>query len=132
MKNLISSAITQVSSLLNQLQVKRFLAVVLVGFIFLTTNAQPSNATSKAISDRINTVAHQNDSDRPKTTGEWNREAREINSADGEGRLQRIAKESTEAVKDFGGLYPDTADRSASDLDKNELRRQGYSDRVQR
>ena len=132
MKNLISSAIAQVNSLLNQLQVKRFLALVLVGFIFLTTNAQPSNATSKAISDRINTVAHQNDSDRPKTTGEWNREAREINSADGEGRLQRIAKESTEAVKDFGGLYPDTADRSASDLDKNELRRQGYSDRGQR
>src|SRR6476469_2117671 len=132
MKNLISSAIAQVSSLLNQLQVKRFLAVVLVGFIFLTTNAQPNSASSKAISDRINTVAHQNDSDRPKTTGEWNREAREINSADGEGRLQRIAKESTEAVKDFGGLYPDTADRSASDLDKNELRRQGYSDRVQR
>lgn len=132
MKNLISSAIAQVSSVLNYLQVKRFLAVVLVGFIFLTTNAQPSNATSKAISDRINTVAHQNDSDRPKTTGEWNREAREINSADGEGRLQRIAKESTEAVKDFGGLYPDTADRSASDLDKNNLRRQGYSDRVQR
>ena len=132
MKNLISSAIAQVSSLFNQLQVKRFLAVVLVGFIFLTTNAQPSNSTSKAISDRINTVAHQNDSDRPKTTGEWNREAREINSSDGEGRLQRIAKESTEAVKDFGGLYPDTADRSASDLDKNNLRRQGYSDKVQR
>ena len=132
MKNLISSAIAQVSSLLNQLQVKRFLAVVLVGFIFLTTNAQPSNGASKAISDRINAVAHQNDSDRPKTTGEWNREAREINSSDGEGRLQRIAKESTEAVKDFGGLYPDTADRSANDLDKNNLRRQGYSDRVQR
>ncbi|MBE9011984.1 hypothetical protein IQ250_17435 [Pseudanabaenaceae cyanobacterium LEGE 13415] len=55
------------------------------------------------------------DSDRPKTTGEWNREARQTAGEPGE-RLGRIAKETGEAVKDFGKMYPDTAERSGDAL----------------
>ncbi|MBW4526766.1 MAG: hypothetical protein KME18_16525 [Phormidium tanganyikae FI6-MK23] len=58
----------------------------------------------------------QNDtSDRPKTTGEWNREARETVGEPGK-RVGRIAKETGEAVKDFGQMYPDTAERSGDAL----------------
>lgn len=58
------------------------------------------------------------DSDRPKTTGEWNREARETAGEPGE-RLGRIAKETGEAVKDFGKMYPDTAERSGDALQES-------------
>ncbi|WP_026735518.1 hypothetical protein [Fischerella sp. PCC 9605] len=113
MINLISSAIAHISSLFKGLQVKRFLAVALVGFILLTTNAYPAQ-NNQDLGERVRQQVQQNDSDRPKTVGEWYGEARQTEDKPGE-RLQRIGKESAEAVKDFGSVYPDTAKRSASD-----------------
>ncbi|MBW4605750.1 MAG: hypothetical protein KME22_00640 [Hassallia sp. WJT32-NPBG1] len=112
MTNLISKTIAQISNLLKELQVKRFLAVVLVGFLLLTTNVDQARSI-KAVTEKIDEVVHQNDSQRPKTTGEWNKEARETEDAPGE-RLQKIATESAEAFKNFGSVYPDTAERSAN------------------
>ena len=117
MTNLISRAIAHISVLLKELQVKRFLAVVLVGFILLTTNVAPGR-NSQAVTEKIKEAVHQDDSQRPKTIGEWNKEARETEDAPGE-RLQKIGKESAEALKDFGSLYPDTAQRSAEGLQDN-------------
>ena len=57
-------------------------------------------------------------SDRPKTTGEWNREARETAGEPGK-RFDRIAKETGEAVKDLGQMYPDTAERSGDALQES-------------
>lgn len=111
MKNLISRASAQIASLINGLQVKRFLAVVLVGFILLTTNVD-SKQTNKALTKQVREQAQKIDSVRPKTTGEWYKEARETEDSPGE-RLQNIAKESAQAVKEFGSLYPDTAKRTA-------------------
>jgi hypothetical protein len=112
--NLISKAIARVSSLLKELQIKQFLAVVLVGFLLLTTNAAPDRK-QQAVSQKLDEVVHQNDSQRPKTTGEWNKEARETEGAPGE-RVQRIAGESAAALKDWSSVYPDTAERSARNL----------------
>lgn len=117
MKDLISKTVNYVGSLLQTLQVKSFLAVVLVGFLLLTANPNLERG-SKAATKEIDKVAHQNDSDRPKTTGEWNQEARET-KGDSDGRLGRIGKESVEAVKDFGQMYSDTAKRSADALKDN-------------
>ncbi|GAB1541351.1 hypothetical protein NUACC21_40220 [Scytonema sp. NUACC21] len=111
MTNLFSRAISHISSLLKELQVKRFLAVVLVGLIVLTTNANVQDR-SQVLTKKIDQAVHQGDSQRPKTTGEWNKEARETEDAPGE-RLQKIATESAEAVKDWGELYPDTIKTSA-------------------
>ena len=114
MTNLISSTISHISNVFKQFQVKRFLAVALVGFLLLTTNVAPErNTNAKALTNKIDELVHQNDSQRPKTTGDWNKEARETENAPGE-RLQRIGKQSAEAVKDFGSVYPDTAERSAN------------------
>lgn len=110
MTNLISGTIARIASFLNAFQVKRFLAVVFVGFLVLTANVS-NDRGAQAITKKIDQTVHQGDSQRPKTMGEWNREARETEGAPGE-RLQRIAKESKEAVKDWGKLYPDTAERS--------------------
>jgi hypothetical protein len=68
----------------------------------------------KAVTKEIEKVTHQNKSDRPKTTGEWNREKAE-DAPLGE-RVKQIGKESKEAFKDFGKVYPDTADRSTDAL----------------
>ncbi|MBW4538170.1 MAG: hypothetical protein KME43_03380 [Myxacorys chilensis ATA2-1-KO14] len=120
MKDLISKAVTYVGSLLQTLQVKSFLAVALVGFLLLTTNPNLESG-SKAATKEIDKIAHQNNSDRPKTTGEWNKEARETKGESGD-RLGRIGKESVEAVKDFGQMYSDTAERSVDALKDNAAR----------
>ncbi|UBF26540.1 hypothetical protein K9N68_00560 [Kovacikia minuta CCNUW1] len=114
MTGLISRTIAHINSLLKEVQLKRFLAATLVGFLLLTTNVKPEG-NNKALTQEVRDLVHQNDSDRPKTVGEWKQEARETKHSPGE-RAQRIGKESAEAVKDFGSLYPDTAKRSASDL----------------
>ena len=111
MKNLISRSTAHITSLINGLQVKRFLAVVLVGFILLTTNVD-SGQNNKALTKQVREQAEQIDSVRPKTTREWYKEARETEDSPGE-RLQNIAEESAQAVKEFGSLYPDTAKRTA-------------------
>jgi hypothetical protein len=111
MQNLISRATSHISSLINGLQVKRFLAVVLVGFILLTTNVD-SGQNNKALTKEIRKEAQKIDSVRPKTTNEWYKEARETEDSPGE-RLENIAEESAQAFKEFGAIYPDTAKRTA-------------------
>jgi hypothetical protein len=114
MKNLIARATSHISSLLNSLQIQRFFAVVLVGFLLLTTSVD-SGRNTRAVGEQLRQPSNQLDSVRPKTTNEWYDEARETEDAPGE-RLQNIAEESAKAVKEFGSLYPDTAKRSASAL----------------
>jgi hypothetical protein len=116
MKNLISLAIAQVTSLINGLQFKRFFAVVLAGFILLTTNVD-SQQSNQPLANQVREEA-EIDSVRPKTTREWYKEARETENSPGK-RLENIAEESAQAIKEFGSLYPDTAKRSAPDLQKN-------------
>ncbi len=111
MANLFSKTISQVSHLLGELQIKRFIGVVLVGILLLTTNVAPGQ--NKGLADEINSVVHQDGSQRPKTTGEWNKDARETEGNPGE-RAKKIGKQSAEAVKDLGSVYPDTAERSAN------------------
>lgn len=118
MINLTSRAINHISSLVKMFQIKHFLAVVLVGFLLLTTNvniALASESSNPAATKRVEQLVHQNDSSRPKTTGEWNKEARETEGSPGK-RLQKIAGESGQALKEFGKVYPDTAKRSSGDL----------------
>jgi hypothetical protein len=118
MINSISQVTNQIGSWLKELQVKRFFAVVLLGFMLVTATVNPNVNTegnNRALTNRVLDRAHRNDSDRPKTTGEWNRESREVEGEPGK-RLERIGKESAEAVKDMGKIYPDTAKKSAKEL----------------
>lgn len=74
-----------------------------------------SHKMRDSVVDRVKDTLKQDDSDRPKTTGQWMREARQTEGEPGN-RLERIAKETGEAVKDFGQVYPDTAKRSGEAL----------------
>lgn len=114
MINLISTTIGNIISLLKTLQLKTFLAVVLVGFLVLTTNVSPGY-TNEALTEKVLNQVHQDDSQRPKTTGEWNKEARETEGSPGK-RLQKIGSESAEAFKQFGSGYVKGAKETASDV----------------
>ncbi|MEH1887950.1 MAG: hypothetical protein V7K92_00320 [Nostoc sp.] len=114
MINLISRTIGHISSLLKGLQVKSFLAVVLIGFVVLTTNVAYEH-NDKALGERVKEQVQQDDAQRPRTIGEWNEEARETEGSPGE-RLKKIGKESAEAFKQFGSGYVEGAQKTASDV----------------
>jgi hypothetical protein len=114
MANLFSRAIALLNSFIKSLQVKQFFALALVGLLFLAVPAQTQQSNSD-LGRRIGNVLEKSNSERPTTTGEWEEEAREVEGNPGE-RLKRIGKESKEAFKEFGGLYPDTAERSGETL----------------
>ncbi|MGV0106952.1 CsbD-like domain-containing protein [Nostoc sp. DSM 114167] len=105
---------SEIGSLLKGLQVKRFFAVVLVGFLVLTTNVAPEN-NNTGLKERVREQVEQNDAQRPKTIGQWNKEARETKNSPGE-RLQKIAGESAEAFKEFGSGYVEGAQETANDV----------------
>ncbi|MEH1940450.1 MAG: hypothetical protein V7L01_09570 [Nostoc sp.] len=116
MINLISRTISNISSLLKGLQVKSFLAVVVVGFLVLTTNVNyGQEQNDKGLKERVREQVEQNDAERPKTVGQWFKDARETEDSPGE-RLQKIGQQSGEALKEFGGGYVKGAKETASDV----------------
>jgi hypothetical protein len=115
MINLIFTAITKVKFWLNQLQAKQLLSIVMLTFILLSTNIDPSMSKLAAI-NKIDKMLQQDDNpDRPKTTGEWNQQAKEVQGKPGE-RLKRIGEQSVDAVKEFGSMYPEVAKNSVEEL----------------
>ena len=115
MMNLFSQAIAYVRFLLKGLHFQQYFTVVLASVVFLTTNANAA-PHNDALGAKIRERIEQTDqADRPKTTGEWNREAEETEGHPGE-RLGRIAKESGEAFKQFGSGYIKGAQETASDI----------------
>ncbi|ACC84794.1 hypothetical protein [Nostoc punctiforme] len=116
MINLISRTIANISCLLKGLQVKSFLAVVVVGFLVLTTNVNyEQGQNDKGLKERVREQVEQNDAERPKTVGQWFKDARETEDSPGE-RLQKIGQQSGEAFKEFGGGYVKGAKETASDV----------------
>lgn len=112
MVNIFSGAIASIRSFFNQFQVKRFLAVVLVGFLFLTSGIT-SGQDDAVKSERTRQWIHQGEGNdqRPKTTGEWMNEARQ-DAPLGE-RIQQIGEDSAEAFKEFGSGYVEGAKKTA-------------------
>ena len=117
MLNTIAQTMIQIGNWFKQLQVRQFLSVIALGFILLNTNPAPDIA-SKATIDKLDRLVHQENPDRPKTTREWQKQAREVKGNPGE-RIERIGEQSADAVKEFGGMYPDVAKRSANELEKS-------------
>ncbi len=117
MSNFFSEAIAYIRSMFNRFRLQQYFAFVLVGFILLTTNAKAA-PNNDALGAKVRERIEQTDqSDRPKTTGEWNREAEETEGQPGK-RLDRIAKESGEAFKQFGSGYVKGAQETAGDIQR--------------
>ena len=117
MNKFIVGSIDKVISLLKKLQMSKVLSVVIVGLLILTTNVDPG-LSKQAATDKIDKMLQQdNDPNRPKTTGEWNQQARETKGKPAE-RLKRIGEQSADAVKEFGEMYPEVAENSVKELKK--------------
>jgi hypothetical protein len=116
-KSLVSRAVAQVRALLQSVQVKQVLSIVLVGFLLLTTNGTP-RVDKQATIERAKADAHQLDNERPKTTGEWFKEADQVEGQP-DARFENIVDESKQAIKEFGDMYKDTAERSLRGLNED-------------
>ncbi len=114
MMNLISRTINYINFLFQGVQVKRFLAVVLMGLMTLTTNVA-FGENNQVLKEKVRQEIQQDDSQRPKTIREWNQEARETEGSPGK-RLQKIGEESAEAFKEFGSGYVEGAKKTARDI----------------
>jgi hypothetical protein len=119
MLNFISGSIAQIGSFLKSLHLRQLLPIILVGVMLLATEIVPDVASGKAI-ERLERKVQQENPDRPKTTAEWQQQAREVEGKPGE-RLKRIGEQSADAVKEFGSMYPDVAKNSGKELD-NEVK----------
>ncbi|WOD40207.1 hypothetical protein [Nodosilinea sp. E11] len=112
---------TPIRSLLRALPLSRALAVGLAGLLMaLAIAPAPALAArdNPTLPREINKTLQDDDSDRPKTMGEWQAEARETEGRPLE-RAKRIVEESADAVKDWAELYPDVAERSIPALQDN-------------
>jgi hypothetical protein len=119
MISLISKTISKISYFISKFQVKQFLPIVFVGLMVLATSRNPSLSnpnlsTSKSV-DRVDELVQKGNPERPKTTGEWNEQADETKGRPGE-KLKRIGEQSADAIKEFGSMYEDVAERSGKEL----------------
>jgi hypothetical protein len=109
---IISNAIAKVFSFLGDFQVKRFLAIAVIGILILGADVNPDRS-SRPLSEKVNNRVEQANqrSERPKTTGEFLDEARgDVPLGE---RIHNITRDSVEAFQDLGDQYGDAAKESA-------------------
>jgi hypothetical protein len=124
MLNLIARLVSRIQLLLTKLMdqplVKQLAGKIVPGFLMgtlLLATGVDSSASDQSLGKTVDKVIHQDREKRPKTTGEWNQQSREVQGKPGK-LLKRVGEQSAEAVKDFGSVFPDTAKRSAAELKK--------------
>lgn len=89
-------------------RLQSFVAIAFVGLFLLTTSVDSSslNSSTKAM---LNDVISRGAADgRPVTTAQWRGENQELKGNPGE-RIERIAEETGDAVKNMGEIYPGNA-----------------------
>lgn len=115
MQTLISLATAKIRSVLNRVQVARLLSVILVGFLFLTTNVG-LNQNDQSLGERMRQRLQQVDqnTERPKTTGEF------LDEVEGDvpldERVRNTIRDSKEAFGQFGKEYSVGAQESARNV----------------
>lgn len=107
---------------LKKFQIEHFLPMLLVGLFLVTTNTVPPGE-NKALGAKIREQVHQDDSVRPKTTGEWHKEAAQ--DVPISQRMRDIGKESAEAFKEFGSGYVEGAQKTADDIKEGAAKLEG-------
>jgi hypothetical protein len=114
LRHSFSQAINYLSSLLKKTKIKSVLTTTFLGVILLTSGVSSYATNGNGAADNISDKIFEGNPERPTTTREWKQEARETKNQPLE-RVKEIGKETKEAVKDWGGLYPDVAERTVPD-----------------
>jgi hypothetical protein len=118
MREFIFGSIGKINSLLSKLHLNKALAIVGVGLLILTTNVDPGLSKQAAIGKIDKMLQQDRDPNRPKTTAQWQQQARETKGKPVE-KLKRIGEQSADAIKEFGSMYPEVAKNSAKELKKS-------------
>lgn len=116
MKSILSKTIASAVSWLRGFQIDRVFTVVLVGFLLLSTNVALGQNSDRTLGERTRERIQQTDqnSERPKTTGEWLDEV-EGNVPLNE-RIHNTVRDSAEAFNQFGKEYSVGAQESARNV----------------
>lgn len=135
MANWFSNVRDRLKSYLSGLQVRPLLSLVLVGVLLLTTGLNHEGeaygrGNRQDITKKVLERVHENDSPRPKTTGEWQKEDRETaNNVNERGR--RITEQAGAAFKEFGSGYGEAMKDATQDAQESAARTgQNLMDRV--
>ena len=107
----MASAITQVAQSISKvwkaLRLQQFVAIAFVGLFLLTTSIDNANLNSSTKA-MLNDVVARGENGRPKTAGQWKSENQQLEGQPGK-KVERIAKESADAVGEMGEIYPGNA-----------------------
>ena len=118
MKKFVFDSIEKITSLLKSWHLDRVSAILIVGLLILTNNIEPNLSKQDAIGKIDKMLQQDRDPNRPKTTAQWQQQARETKGNLGE-KLERIGEQSADAIKEFGSMYPDVAKNSVRELNKD-------------
>jgi hypothetical protein len=117
MRKFVFDSINKIAILLKKMYSNRASVIVMVSLIILTTNIDPVLSKQDAIGKIDKMLEQDRDPNRPKTTAEWQQQARETQGKPVE-KLKRIGEQSADAIKEFGSMYPEVAKNSAKELKK--------------
>ncbi len=113
----ISKTLTHIRTWLKTLKIQTNFLVAAIGILLVVTPATAAQS-DRALGEAVERRADQTDqADRPKTMNEWKKEARATEGKPLK-RLERIAKESGEAFKQFGSGYVEGAKKTAGEINE--------------
>ena len=107
MANAITRAAQSIFKLWKALRLQQFVAIAFVGLFLLTTSIDNANLNSSTKA-MLNDVVARGENGRPKTAGQWKSENQQLEGQPGK-KVERIAKESADAVGEMGEIYPGNA-----------------------
>lgn len=135
MKTIVSQSIANLTAWVKEFRLDRIFAVVLAGVLLFSSSfayAQAASANDQSLGERMRQRIQQTDqnSERPKTMGEWKDEVEgdvPLNE-----RVYNTVRDSAEAFNQFGKEYSVGAQESARNIkDKVGDKAQDLSSRVQ-
>jgi len=121
MMNMLSTIAKRFFQALSTLQLQRFVAAGFVGLLLLTTSVDTADlpASTKTM---LNDMIARGETGRPVTTAQWQAENEKL-QGDPVEQVERIAKESADAVGEMAEIYPGNAKSVLPGMENESLER---------
>ncbi len=121
MVSVITRLAQSISRVWKALRLQQFVAIAFVG-LFLLTSSVDSADLKPSTKTMLNDVIARGENGRPKTAGQWKSENKQLEGQPGK-KVERIAKESADAVGEMGEIYPGNAKSVVPGLKNKSLER---------
>ena len=100
MRNILS----RIGAILKSIQLKQLVTAVLLGAVLITTNVAAADL-SPGVKAKLDETISKGETGRPRTTEQWQEENEALQGQPGK-QLERIAKESADAIGEMAEIYP--------------------------